>query len=208
MKKPYVWLVIAVLTAIMAVCCVLEPTLIVLIAVGAYGVYKLFEYNKNQEQIQLTQMQINQETAVKAVYTVALKVLSKLSNSLEIDTPRTFTDIYSNDYIIKKQGLTFIRTRVRLRATHKQDMSLYPAYLRLIQTEVNRGLSCGDFDDVISMRTVYNNQPIIIAENIAYYDCYLVIDWCVLDSHEKYNYLCNSKNVINISMPSKEDEDF
>ena len=54
MKKPYVWLVIAVLTAIMAVCCVLEPTLIVLIAVGAYGVYKLFEYNKNQEQIQLT----------------------------------------------------------------------------------------------------------------------------------------------------------
>lgn len=200
--------IVAVITAIIAVCCVIEPCIILLVGAGAYGFYKLYNYNKEQSFLTANQLYAEREKLAGNVYNAAVRVLSKIADNIDIVAPRTISDIYNEPYIIEKQGLPFIRTRVRLKPNNPQDITTLPAVKRMIQITLNQGLACGDYDDLFDVRSFNNHDPILVVENVFFEDGYLVIDWAVLNNESMYNYICNSQKVINISTPSRNDEDF
>ncbi len=208
MKEKSFILVIAVLTAITSICSLFEPMVIILILGAGALVYKIHKDNEAKEQNAIMQQQQYIYNCFYQVYTSALRVLPKLSDLLEIETPKMFSDLYSEPFVINKKGVAFIRTRIRVSKNNQQDTTTLPAIMRLIQNTVNQCLICGDLNDVFCYPSVDGKNPILIVEKVFFEDGFLVIDWGILDNDNMYNYICNSDKVINISNPSRNDEDF
>lgn len=208
-KKQILIIVIAVSTAITAICSLFVPTLVVLMLGAGYLIYKIWNLNEIQEQNNAYQNQIHIQTCIYSVYASALRVLPKLSNLLDIEAPKAFSDLYSEPCVVSKKGVIFIRTRVRVKKNNPQDITTLPDVMRLIQNTVGQCLFCGDLNDIFySPYGVDGTSLILIVENVMFEDGYLVIDWGILDNQEMYNYLCQLSKIINISLPSKADEDF
>lgn len=208
-EKKFIYiLVIAVSTAITAILCVIQPILIVLMIGAGYGIYRICKHNENQQQNMIMQQQQYIYNCFYQVYTSALRVLPKLSDLLDIEVPKMFSDLYSEPFLINKKGIDFIRTRVRLSKNNQQDTNTLPAVMRLIQQTINQCLICGDLNDIFCYPSVDGKNPILIVENVIFEDGYLVMDWGILDNPKMYNYILQSSKIINISLPSKTDEDF
>jgi hypothetical protein len=184
---------------------VIQPLIIPLLGAIVYLIYKMY-HNENQD-ILIT------ENAVKYVYLIAIRIFAKLENQIGIEPPKTLSDVCSDPMTVLKQGLPFIRTKVRLKPNKKQDLTELPAIMRLIQTTLNNALVCGELDDLVHVRSANNRDPILIVESVFFEDGYLVVDFAVLNNQKIYNYLCKSQQTRNISSqpiakPSKEDIDF
>ena len=84
---------------------------------------------------------MRRENNIRNVNAVAVRILGKLANQLGIEAPKSASDVFCNENIVK-QGLPFIRTKVRLKPDNVQDVDELSAILRLINNAVYNSLYC------------------------------------------------------------------
>ncbi|MBQ6946364.1 MAG: hypothetical protein IJN43_18880 [Ruminococcus sp.] len=208
-KSLRTWLLIAAMFTIVAVCCVVEPTLILLLGGAGYGVYKLYEYNRQQEQMNQLQADYAKNQAVENVHRAALRVLQRLSKPLDIIRPEAIADVRCKESIVSKQGFSLVRSHVKLNPSNAKDISKIPQYIRLIQTTIDDLAVSGDFDDLFPVQFVNEKDTVLAVDSISFDESHLVIDFAIRDCQAICDYLNKKKAIAEKpNRISRDDEEF
>ena len=183
-----------------------QPLVILPIAAFAYFVYKNYQDHQPQEVVVT-------EAMVWSVYRVAVRVFAKLVDHLQIVKPTMVSDVVNIPEVVTKQKLPFVRTHILLQPNNKQDLSMLPAIMQLIQNTLNKDIWSGELDDLIEIRSSNGCDPILVIENVFYESGYLVVDWAIVNNLPMLNYLYSRNNIGNSAVNpnpklSKDDDDF
>lgn len=198
MKKPehIVLCVACVSLVIVAILTTIQPLVgLILLALTLLVLYLLYQ-NKALFGCNNMQPNCNQQLfsiTLEGVEKIALRTFKKLSRELPIEEPQSISDIYYRPPVVVKEGIDIARTAVRLKEGTEAQPEMLPSILKKINMVVYKMTCCNDFID-IAPRGVYENTPLVQAENVFFDDRALIVDWIVVDNQKTLEYMARLEN--------------